>query len=339
MELYASLDVSMATTAVCVMDTDGEVVAEFSVPSNAGELGIALTPYRDRLVLVGLEAGPMSEWITKGLLDQGFEITQMETRQVNAALSASMVKTDRNDARGIAKLLRLGWFRPVHVKSETARERRLLLSARQSLQNRLIDIDNSIRGLLRCFGLRPPRYLRGRWDAAIRELIDGHAALTNVIEPMLTVRESLYQGYIALTERVKETAHNDPVCRRLMSVPGIGPIVSLTYTATIDNPERFRSSRQVGAAAGLTPRRYQSGEMDRAGTITKCGDPMLRTALYEAANVIMVNCKSWFPLRSWAMRLAARRGPKRAKVALARKLSVILHRMWVDGTEYQARPA
>lgn len=146
------------------------------------------------LVVVGIEDGPLSEWLTKGLLDQSFEITQIETRQVNAALSPSMVKTDRNDAGCIAKLLRLGWLRPMHVKTETAQKRRLLLSARQSLQNRLIDIDNSIRGPLRRFGLRPPRYLRGRWDASIRELIDCHAALTTVIEPMLTVRESLHQG-------------------------------------------------------------------------------------------------------------------------------------------------
>lgn len=325
----------MATTAVCVVDLGGEVVFERSVESVPGVITDALTPYHDALEVVVLEAGPMSEWLARGLQEAGLPVTQMETRQVAAALSAQMEKTDRNDARGIAKLLRLGWFRPVHLKSCEARERRLLLSARKTVQGRLIEVENSVRGLLRGFGLRPGRYLRKRWAGEIRTLIAGHPALEIALGPLIEARESLRLALEELTARVHEEVLNDPVCQRLMTVPGVGPLVALTYVATIDDPTRFRSSKQVGSSVGLTPRRYQSGEQDRAGTITKCGDPALRVALYEAANVMMVNVKRWFPLRSWAMRVAARRGAKRAKVALARKLAVILHRMWVDETEFQ----
>jgi len=211
----------------------------------------------------------------------------------------------------------------------------VLLSARKTLQGRLVDVENSVRGLMRGFGLRPRRFLRKRWDAEIRELISGHPALELALTPLLVVRESLRASLEELTARVEAETQADPVCLRLMTVPGVGPIVALTFVATIDDPTRFRSSKQVGACAGLTPRRYQSGELDRAGTITKCGDPALRVALYEAANVMLVNVKHWFPLRSWAARLAARRGAKRAKVALARKLAVILHRMWIDETDFR----
>ena len=335
MKFYAGLDVSLATTAVCVVDQDGKVAFEASVESASGMITDALAPYRDGLEIVGLEAGPMSEWLAWGLRDAGLPVTQMETRQVAAALSAQMEKTDRNDARGIATLLRLGWFRPVHLKSQNARDRRFLLSARKTLQGRLIDVENSVRGLLRGFGLRPRRFLRKRWDAEIRDLIAGHPSLEIALSPLITVRESLRAAVEELTDRIREEVLNDPVCERLMTVPGVGPLVALTYVATIDDPTRFRSAKQVGASLGLTPRRYQSGETDRAGTITKCGDPALRVALFEAANVMLVCVKSWFPLRSWAMRVAARRGAKRAKVALARKLAVILHRMWIDETDFR----
>jgi transposase len=259
----------------------------------------------------------------------------METRQVRAALSARATKTDRSDARGMADLLRMGWFRPVHVKSMDAREHRALLSTRSTLVRRLKDIENSARGLLRGFGIRLASMLRDRWDAAVREAIEGHSSLPFIIEPLLIARAALRDQVAIIDKRVRDVAKNDHVCRRLMTVPGVGPIVALTYRAAVDDPKRFTSSKSVGASFGLTPRRYQSGETDRVGAISRAGDPAVRVALFEAAHVMMVRSSKWSTLKAWAIKIATRRGLKRAKVALARKLAVILHRIWVDETDFR----
>jgi transposase len=193
----------------------------------------------------------------------------METRQVRAALSAMIVKTDRKDARGMAHLLRTGWFRPVHLKTVDAREQRAMLSARTTLVARLKDIENSVRGLLRGFGLRLPKALRGRWDAGVREAVAGHPTLLQILEPLLVARGALREQLILLDKRVRDAAKADRVCRRLMTAPGVGAIVAMTFRAAVDQPDRFRSSKQIGACFGLTPRKYQSGETDRAGAISR----------------------------------------------------------------------
>jgi transposase len=337
MDRFAGLDVSLATTTICVVDNGGEVLFETSVETDAVAIADALAEHRPGLV--GLEAGPMSEWLHDGLAARGFETVRLETRHVHAALKASRVKTDRRDALGIAQLLRMGWFRPVHVKTITAREQRVLLGAREMLVRRVRDLDNGVRGLLRGFGLRPPRHLRGRWSATVRELVLGHPTLLAAIEPLLAARDALAKQLEHLDRKVRDQARADPVCRRLMTVPGVGAIVALSYVTAIDDPSRFAQSRDVGSALGPTPSRYQSGETDRVGAITRAGDPRARVALVEAAHVMMTRVARWFPLKAWAMRVAARRGAKRAKVALARKLAVILHRLWVDGTDFQAQPA
>jgi transposase len=249
------------------------------------------------------------------------------------------VKTDRRDARGIAQLLRMGWFRPVHAKTVSARERRVLLGARETLVRRTRDLDNSVRGLLRGFGLRPPRLLRDRWSDTVRQLIAAHPVLMAAIDPILVARDKLSDELARLDRLVRDQARHDPVCRRLMTAPGVGAIVALSYMAAIDDPVRFGKSKAVGPALGLTPSLYQSGETDRPGAITRAGDARARVALFEAAHVMMTRVAAWNPLKAWAMRVAARRGAKRAKVALARRLAVILHRMWIDSTEFRTQAA
>jgi transposase len=213
----------------------------------------------------------------RGLAGHGLAAVLMETRQVRAALSAMTAKTDRGDARGMAHLLRLGWFRPVHVKTVEAREQRALLSARSVLTRRLRDIENSTRGLLRGFGLRLPRLLGSRWDGAVREMVAGHPALPAILEPLLLARAALRDQLAVLDKRVRDVARADEVCRRLMTVPGVGAVVALTFKAAVDRPERFASSKSVGACFGLTPKRYQSGEADRVGTISRAGDVSVRS--------------------------------------------------------------
>ena len=335
MEHYAGLDVSLELTSVCIVDVQGGIVCEAKVASEPEALIRFLQVQQYEIGRIGLEAGPLSQWLHAGLVRAGFETVLLETRHVKAALSAMTVKTDRHDARGIAQLLRLGWFRAVHAKSAGAQEVRALLTARKLMQGKLLDIESGIRGVLRGFGLKVGPISRGRFEARIRELVDGQVVLETVIGSMLSGRAALETEFKRLHRALLGIVRDDPVCRQLMSVPGVGAIVAITFKSGVDDPARFRRSRDVGPHFGLTPRKYQSGELDVTGSISKVGDRMVRTALYEAASVILTRTVRFSGLKAWAMAVAKRRGTKKARVALARKLSVILHRMWVDGTTFR----
>ncbi len=335
MEYYAGLDVSLKLSSVCVVDAQGQVVREAKVASDPEAL-IGFFRAQDlEIGRVGLEAGPLSQWLHAGLVNAGFEAVLLETRHVKAALSAMTVKTDRRDARGIAQLLRLGWYRPVHAKSASAQEVRSLLTARKLIQCKLLDIESGIRGVLRGFGLKVGTVSRGRFEARILDLIAGHVMLETVVGSMLSARAALKAEFARLHRALLILVRADPVCRQLMSVPGVGAVVAVTFRSGVDDPTRFRRSRDVGPHFGLTPRKYQSGEIDVTGSISKVGDRMVRTALYEAASVMLTRTVRMSPLKNWAMAVARRRGAKKARVALARKLGVILHRMWVDGTSFR----
>jgi transposase len=259
----------------------------------------------------------------------------LETRHVKAALSAMTVKTDRRDARGIAQLLRMGWFRPVHCKSPGSQEVRALLVARKQLQGKLLDVEFSIRGILRGFGLKMGVVTRTGFEMRVRELCSGQTMLEQIAEAMLAARAALRKEYSKLHKAMLAIVRKDEVCRRLMSAPGVGPLVSITFKTAIDDPARIRKSKGVGALLGLTPRKYQSGETDVTGGVSCVGDEMARTALYEAANAVLSRVTRFSALKRWGLDVAKRRGSKRAKVALARKIGVILHRMWVDGTSFR----
>lgn len=258
----------------------------------------------------------------------------METRQVKGALQAMPNKTDRADALGIARLLQMGWFRPVHCKSVSAKEMRALLTTRKSIQDATIKLELSVRGVLRNFGLKIGKVAKGRYETKVRELIAGNTMLEAAVAPILRMREALRTELAALEKTLRGLAREDPVCRLMMTMPGVGALVALTVCSAIDDPTRFRSSKDVGPWVGLTPRRKQSGEMDIVGEITRAGDTALRTALYQAATVMIHRgAKNW--LSGWALRVAQRRGKKRATVALARRIGIVLHRMWRDGAEFR----
>ena len=335
MEHYAGLDVSLELTSVCIVDAQGEIVREAKVASEPEALIGFLRGQHVEIGRVGLEAGPLSQWLHATLVSAGFETVLLETRHVKAALSAMTVKTDRRDARGIAQLLRLGWYRPVHAKSASAQEVRSLLTARKLMQAKLLDVECSIRGVLRGFGMKVGPISRSRFEARIRELVDGNAILEIVIGSLLGARTALETEFKRLHRELLVLVRADPVCRQLMSVPGVGAIVAITFKSGVDDPCRFRRSRDVGPHFGLTPRKYQSGELDVTGSIAKVGDRMVRTALYEAASVMLTRTVRFSGLKAWAMAVAKRRGMKKARVALARKLAVVLHRMWVDGTSFR----
>jgi transposase len=335
MEHYAGIDVSLERSSVCVVDSTGRIVREAKVASEPEALVVFFHQLNVAVTRIGLEAGPLSQWLHAGLTAAGFEAVLLETRHVKAALSAMVVKTDRKDARGIAQLLRMGWFRPVHCKSPPAQEVRALLVGRKLLQGKLLDVELSIRGILRGFGLKMGEVSKGRFVARVRELIEGQPMLERVIEPMLRAREALRTEYQVLHRAVLAIVREDAICRRLMGVPRVGALVAITFTSAVDDPARFRRSRTVGAHFGLTPKKYQSGETDVTGGISKVGDAMVRTALYEAANVMLTRTGKFSSLKRWALEVAQRRGMRRAKVALARKLATVLHRLWIDGGEFR----
>jgi transposase len=335
MDYFAGLDVSVKDTSVCIVDGTGKIVREVKVASEPQALLAVLRNATYCFKRIGLEAGPLSQWLYGALAEAGLPVICVETRHMRAVLKAQINKTDRNDARGMAQMMRVGLYRPVHVKTLRSQKLRMLLTHRKLVQSKAIALDNDLRGTLRNFGLKVGVVGTVKFEARVRELVENLPDVAELVEPLLVVRQVLREQLGILHRRLLAIVRDDDVCRRLMTIPGVGPVVALTYRATVDVPVRFRKSKSVGAVFGLTCAKYQSGEIDRTGAISRCGDEMVRTTLYEAAQILLVRSTKWSWLKAWAMQIARRRGMKRAIVALARRLAVIMHRIWVDGTEFR----
>jgi transposase len=334
---YVGLDVSVRHTSICIVDEIGKLVRETRVASDPAAIIPILTAPTIDCRRVGLEAGPLSQWLFSGLAEAGVPVICVETRHMKAALAAQVNKTDRNDARGIAQMMRVGLYRPVHVKTSASQEKRTLLAARKLLQGQNRAIENDLRGLLRSFGLKVGPTSAGAFDARVRQLVDGLPRLTAIMRPLLEARAALRSQFAVLHRQLLDLVRHDPVCRRFMTVPGVGAVVAITFQATVDIPQRFTKSQAVGAHFGLTPRAFSSGETDYTGRISRCGDALMRSTLYEAAHTLLTHTKKWCSLKAWGIRVAQRRGLSKATVAVARKLALILHRMWIDGTEFRWR--
>jgi len=335
MDHFARLDVSVKETSVCIVDDTGKIVGEVKVASEPEALLAVLKNPAYRFKRIGLEAGPLSQWLFSALAEAELPVVCVETRHIQAVLKAQINKTDRNDARGIAQMMRVGLYRPVRVKTLRSQKLRMLLTHRKLLQSKAIAIENDLRGTLRNFGLKVGMVGTVKFEARIRELVENLLDLAALVEPLLVVRRVLHEQINVLHRRLLAIVRDDAVCRRLMTIPGVGPVVALTYRATVDVPARFKNSKAVGAVFGLTPSKYQSGEINRTGAISKCGDEMMRVMLYEAARVMLTRTNKWSWLKVWAMKIARQRGMKKAIVALARRLAVIMHRIWVDSTEFR----
>lgn len=334
MRHYIGLDVAVKETAVCVVDEEGRICREAKVASHPDDLIAFLQGGGWNIVRIGLEAGPLSQWLHDGLSAAGLPVICIETRHAKAVLKGQVNKSDRSDARGIAQMMRVNLFKRVHVKTLASQKRRALLSARRLLQEKAIAIENDIRGLLRNFGLKVGVIGAAGFEARILELIEGAPDMGGFIHSLLAARGKLREEFSRLHKKVLALTRKDAVCRRLMTIPGVGPVTALAFVSTIDVPGRFQHSRAVGPSLGLTPRLSQTGESRRMGRITKCGDALTRSLLYEAALVMLTRVKKWSWLKAWAVSIAKRSGMKAAAVALSRRLSVIMHRMWSDGTDF-----
>ncbi|MGO4334944.1 IS110 family transposase [Labrys sp. KB_33_2] len=336
MPYFAGLDVSLNMTSVCIIDAENDVVREWKVPTGPSELIEALSPLARDISRVGLEAGTFSELLYTALGEAGFRVVCVDARHMAQVLRAQRQnKTDRNDARGIAEMMRLGLFRAVHIKTRRSQRIRALLKVRKIVKSKLLAIEADLRGILKTFGARIGSVAPEIYEEKVCQAAAFDPVISAIVDPALTARRVLREQYNRLHGMVLRVAREDPVCRRLMTMPGVGPVIALTYRVVIDVPTRFLRSRTVGVYAGLTPRGFQSGEVDRSGRVSRMGDGMLRAALYDAAQVMMTRVTKLFPLRIWALHLAERRGHKKAAVALARKIAVILHQMWVNSEDFR----
>ena len=335
MAQYIGLDVSLKETHLCVVDGAGRVLARGREATHPELLAAAIGDLAPSARRVVLETGGQSSWLHRELTARGVAAVIVDARQARAALGCRLNKTDANDAEGLAQLARTGWYREVTAKRAESQRSRALLVARRQLVKQRRDVENQVRALLRGFGLAVGTVARARFEARVWELVAREPSLEDAVGPLLMVRRSVGLHIKALERRLGAVARGSEVCRRLMTVPGVGVMTALSFVTAIDDPNRFRRSSSVGAYLGLTPRRHQSGEADWSGRISKRGDGLARQMLYEAANVLLSRVREGSAPKAWAARLVARHGAKKARVALARKLAVILHRIWVDGTTFR----
>jgi transposase len=335
MEHFVGLDVSLKLTAICVVDRAGSVLREGVVDSAPETIAEFVTSNAPNVVRIGLEAGPTATWLWTELKQLGLPVICIDARHAKAVLKMQINKSDRNDAAGIARIMQTGWFKEVRVKDLDSHYIRALLASRALLVKIKRDLENQVRGLLKNLGLVIGRAKLNVFAVRAAELIERRPELMAAVKPLLDARNAIEQQVDDLDRKVMRLARNDAQVRRFMTAPGVGPVTALCFLATIDDPTRFKRSRSVGAYVGLTTRRYASGETDWTGRISKWGDKMLRSYLYEAANVLLTRVATWSALKAWGIRLAKRSGLRKAKVAVARKLAVILHRMWIEGTEFK----
>jgi transposase len=335
MDYFAGLDVSLEKTHVCVLDRDGTVVHEATAPSSPAAITAALTaaPACTRVVF---ETGRMAPMLYHGLVELGVPIVCIESRQAYQALKTLAThKTDRNDARGLAQLARTGFFKPVHVKSLPAHAVRALIMARKKLVGQRVTLENQIRGLAVVFGVRLPRGLSPAFVEQVLGMSDSIPGLASAMRGLVAARQAVLGAIVAIDADMKKLVRASDACRRLMTIPGVGQLTALAFTAAIDDPSRFRRSRDLGSYLGLVPRRYQSGEIDYVGGISKVGDRRVRTLLYEAANVMLTRYKGELKLKDWALAIARRSTMRKARIALARRLAIIMHAMLRHGTEFK----
>jgi transposase len=330
------LDVSDKSTHICVVDEVGAIVWRGLCATDPEQLAKTLCRHCPDVERVVLETGALSAFLYHGLVERGLPVVCICARHAKGVLSTRVNKSDPHDAEGLAQLARTGWFKAVHIKGSATHLDRTHLKVREQLVKAHGAMKNQLRGLLKLFGLRLGQATTPAKRAErLRALLEARPELEAALEPLVAALSAL-EGQIAVaTRELKRRAAADPVCIRLMSVPGVGSVGALTYLTSIEDPNRFARGADVGAFAGLVPRRHQSGERDTRGRISKAGDPMLRRALYECANSLLGRVKRDCALRRWGLELAAAKGAKRARVAVARKLAALLHTLWRSKTDFR----
>lgn len=330
MTFYVGLDVSNAETAVCVVDQNGEIVDEASVATEPGAIATYLQQGRRKISKIGMEAGNLSIWLYWALRELEFPVLCIDTRHTHAFIGLQAVKTDKNDARVIANIMRVNVYREVHVKSDTSQRIKMLVNSRRCLVDQRVVLENQVRGTLKIFGLKIGDVTPKQYEMRVRKLINGDGELEAGVLPILKVRKLIQAEVAILDSMLRQVARNDPACQILMTMPCVGLLTAVLFRVVIDEPRRFRKSKDVAAHLGLTPRKYASGDVNYNGRITKCGDAMLRNHLYEAASIMLRPTTKRNAIKQWGTKISKRSSLKNARIAVARKMAITLHRMWVD---------
>lgn len=338
MGIFAALDVSQDETAVCVVSQDGTILAETKVATCPDAIADWLSTWAGKLERVGMETGPLAVWLWNALAARKLPIICLDARHASGVLKMMPNKTDRHDARGLAQIIRTGWFKPVQIKSHEAYVNRALLTARNTLVGMRVRLENEIRGLLKTFGIMFGKRVGGfkrRAEEIITQDLVVAPELVPIFKALIKARNDILARISDLDRQIRAIAKGHATVRLLMTAPGVGPITAMAVVAAFDDINRFKRSSSAGAYLGLTPRRYESGEISRNGRISKRGDMFTRKCLFEAANAIFCRNLEGSHLRAWAKAIAERTGPRKAKIALARKLAVTLHAMWRTNTPFR----
>jgi len=330
---YIGLDVSLKDTAISVRQ-DGKRIWRGKCPSDPKLLAEVIRKRAPDAKRVVFETGPLSVWFYHVLTGEGVPAICIDARHAKSALDMAPNKTDANDADSLAQLAEVGFYREVRVKHYDSMLTRTLVGARTQVTKITTELSNQIRGLLKTFGLIVPKGAGRVFEANVRRLLEANDELARIILPLLEAWRSIRRRAAELNRQLIAAARQSAPCQLLMTIPGVGAVTATSYTAAIEAPENFKSSRSVGAWLGLTTRRYQSGEVDYDGHISRRGDSHLRGLLYEAATVILTRAVADSSLRTWGLMLRKKLGFKRAAVAVARKLAVIMHTMLKSGERF-----
>jgi transposase len=339
MKHYVGLDISQEETHICVIDENDKTVWQGKCLSTPDAIGPLIQQHAAGAARIGLETGNLSTFLWHGLNDMGLPVICIDAYHAHGVLKLRMNKTDKNDAHGLAQIMRSGWFKPVKVKSFASHEIRALYRARTSLVSMRSDVVNQIRGCLRVFGIFVKGIAGVGFEKRVQEIIDEGGTLAGPLRAQLKVLRVIKKEIEELDELVLDHAWACPSCRVLMTIPGVGPMTAAHYVLAVDDITRFNKSKSVAAYFGLTPKRYQSGDMDHNGRISKRGNNIVRHHLYESANILMTRVKKPSALQEWGLRIAKRSGMKKARVAVARKLSVIMHQMLLTGECFDPFPS
>jgi transposase len=335
MEQFVGLDISQAMTHLCVVDGKGKKVWQGKCLTKPDAIAKTIRDKSPSATLIGMESGALSPWLWHALKDTGLPVVCVDARHAHGALSMQINKTDANDAHGIAQIMRTSFFKEVTVKSLDSHRIRTLLGARAQLVGIRTDLKNQVRSVLKTFGFLVSESVEKGFEAKVRGTMTRQPLLQKMVSPLMEVLRTVQEQVTALDKLLEDYAENDKTCSHLMTIPGIGVVTAVAFTSAVDDPKRFKKSRSVGAYFGLTNKRYQSGEADYTGRISKCGDRLVRSYLYEAATSLLTRGKKWSALKSWGLRVAKRSGMSKAKVAVARKLAVIMHQMWLTGEAFR----
>lgn len=335
MGYYVGLDVSMKETFICVMDKAGKIIKEGRSKTDPVEIADHLKKLKLDLTIAGIESGSLSQWLVDGLTKLSIPVICIDSRKMATIIALKVNKTDKNDARSIADAMRCEMYKRVSPKSKESLEMNTLIASRRLMVEQKVQLSNTIRGLLKTYGIRFGSCRENVFVKKVKELpLDGCSIAKEGIKRLLNCYEHLLEELEVTTKTIEEIAQKDEEIKRLMTIPGIGLITATSYKSEIDDPKRFKNARAVGAYLGMTPRQYSSGDTIKQGKISRCGSKEVRFLLNEAAAVVLSRSKQWSKLKAWGLKIQRKHGFKKGAMAVGRKLAVIMYRMLVDKTDF-----